>query len=233
MSKQTQRRLAVASRRLLAVLGLVAITAFVTNAVVTRAGDEPKHNHDHGDKHDHDAKDPSAEMAEWQNANKVGPHHDLLKKFAGEWNCENTMYPGPGAPGQKSKAESKAMLAFDGRYVRHNYKGKFSFPGPDGKMMTQEFEGYGLLGYDTMKKQYVSIWVDNMSTGIYMETGQYDEAKKQLIMHGDMPTPDGKTMKNTSTFTFHGKDKYVMEMSMEMAPGQSFKHMEIVYSRDD
>ena len=234
MSKQTQKKLAAVTSRLLVLVGLVAITALVTNVVVTRAVDEPKHDHDHdhGHKHDHGEKDPMAEMAAWENANKIGPQHDLLKVFAGEWKCENTMYPGPGAPGMKSKAESKSALVYGGRYVRHAYEGKFSMPGPDGKEMTHDFSGYGVLGYDTMRKQYVSIWIDNMSTGIYMETGQYDEAKKQLVLHGDMPTPDGKTAKNKSIYTFSGKDKWSLEMHMEMAPGQSFKHMEIVYTRD-
>ncbi len=233
MSKQTQKKLAAMSSRLLVLIGLVAITALVTNAVVTRAGDEPKHDHDHGHKHDHDKKDPMAEMAAWENANKLAPQHDMLKMYVGEWECANTMYMQPGAPGQTSKAESKCSLVYGGRYARHAYEGSFSMPGPDGKMITKEFEGYGVVGYDTMKKKYVSIWIDNMSTGIYMETGDYDEKTKQLVMHGDMMTPDGKTMNNKSVFTFSGKDKYTMEMQMEVAPGQWFKHMEIVYTRDD
>lgn len=220
MSKQTQMKLAAASRRLVVVLAVVAVTAFVTNAVVTRAGDEPK-------------KDHEKEMAEWMAANQLTPMHDKLKMFVGEWECKNTMYMEPGAPGQTSKAESDTSLVYGGRYIRQSYKGSFDMPGPDGKMMSQKFEGYSVVGYDAMKKKFVSIWIDSMSTGIYMETGDWDDANKQFVFNGDMPMPNGKTCKNKSTLKFSDKDHYVMEMNMEVAPGQWHKHMVIEYARDD
>ncbi|MCA9256482.1 MAG: DUF1579 family protein, partial [Phycisphaerales bacterium] len=154
MSQQTQRRLAAASRRLVAALSLVAVTAFVTNAVVTKAGDEPKKS-----KHEE-------EMAEWMMANQKTPMHEKLKMFVGEWDCKCTMYM-EGMPPQTSKAESDAHLVYDGRYVRQSYKGSFDAPGPDGKPQKYTFEGYGVIGYDTIKKTFVSNWIDSMSTGIY------------------------------------------------------------------
>lgn len=225
MSRQTQRKLAMASLRLVAVLAIVAVAALVTNVVVTRAGDEPTKSKAQSD---HDK-----EMAEWIAANQLSPMHEKLKMFVGEWKCVNTMYPGPGAPPQVSKAESEIELILDGRYMRQDYKGSFEAPGPDGKMTTYHFTGEGTMCYDTMKKEFTSMWIDSMSTGIYTEQGHWDDSAKQFVFHGQMPDPSGKMVKSRTTLKFEGKDKFVMTMMRETAPGKYVKGMTIEYTRDD
>lgn len=224
MSKQTRLKLAAASYRLIALLAVIALIAVVSSTVVSRAGDEPTDNKM--------SPDAEKEMAAWAAANQLGPMHEKLKMFEGKWKCVSKWYMAPGAPPHTSNAKAEYTLVYDGRYLHHEYEGKFEMPGPDGKMMSQKFQGTGTMGYDGMRKEFVSTWYDSMSTGIFMEHGQWNDTTKQFEFHGEMPAPDGKTSKTKSTLKFDGKDSFVMEMRREIAPGQFFKEMEIVFSRD-
>ena len=40
------------------------------------------------------------------------------------------------------------------------------------------FEGMGIVGYDNLLKKFVSVWIDNMGTGLMPGTGTYDAATK-------------------------------------------------------
>lgn len=227
MSIQTRNRLAMITRRCIALLAVVATTAFLTNAMVSHAGDEP------GQKHEHDQADMQKMMAEMMKLGQPGPNHEALKMFAGEWNATSKWYM-PGQPPSVSSAESKAEMVLGGRYVHHNYEGQFEMPGPDGKMQKMDFHGVGMMGYDNYQKKYVSIWTDNMSTMMFMETGDYDAAKHEFTMHSSYPDPmkGGQMTKSKSVIRFHSPDKYTLEMHKEMAPGQWHKEMEIEYVRD-
>ena len=51
-----------------------------------------------------------------------GPEHELLKKYAGDWDVEIISYPPAGQP-QKSMGAMKGALIFDGRYVKMSFEG--------------------------------------------------------------------------------------------------------------
>jgi len=45
--------------------------------------------------------------------------------------------------------------------------------------MGMPFEGMGLDGYDNASKEYISIWIDNMGTGIMYMKGKWMKIQKQ------------------------------------------------------
>jgi hypothetical protein len=111
----------------------------------------------------------------------------------------------------------------DGRLLEDHTTGTFE------KM---PFTGLGHVGYDNMKKKYVSTWMDNMGTAIMMSEGTYDAATKTFTYTGEMPDPmQGKYVKSRTTEKMVDKDHWVMSMYSTGADGKEVQGMEISYTR--
>ena len=97
----------------------------------------------------------------------------------------------------------------------------------------QPFEGTGLLGYDNVRKVFVTTWIDNMGTGMMVGEGPWDEKTKSINIKGKMIDPmTGKECEYREVFRVVDKDHQVMEMyTPDPATGKEFKTMEIRYSR--
>ena len=97
--------------------------------------------------------------------------------------------------------------------------------------MGQMFEGLSLLGYDKIKKKFVSLWIDSTSTSFYHATGTLDATKKIRTETGLWPDPmTGGNMKVEMVTTSMGKDSFKFEMYMYMGKDK-FKSMEMIYTR--
>jgi hypothetical protein len=84
-----------------------------------------------------------------------------------------------------------------------------------------------------MNKQYVSVWLDNMGTGVTVGYGTWDE-KEQLVKYaGVMPNPmtGQKDQKWRATAKMDGNDKHVYTMYANGPDGKEFKMMEITSTR--
>jgi len=149
-----------------------------------------------------------------------GPQHEMLKKCEGDWKAVVKSWMGPGDPViNQGSAQFKMILG--GRFLEQRF---------NGTMMDMPFEGYGLTGYDNVKKVYTVIWMDNSSTGVMTSTGSYDESKRTMTFKGATTGPDGKPMTlrmvnampddNTQVFTMYNVEK-----------GKETKMMEIAYTR--
>ncbi|HYJ32993.1 MAG TPA: DUF1579 domain-containing protein [Candidatus Binatia bacterium] len=170
------------------------------------------------------AAQPSKEemMAMMMKMATPGPEHAALNPLAGSWKTVTKMWSDPSAEPTSGEGTCERSWVMGGRYLVANYKGVFG---------TMPFEGMEVLGYDNMKKQYVSSWVDNMGTGIMLSQGPAMEpATHSYTLTGTMADPTGResTMRevtnivdgNTYTMTMYANDK-----------GQEQKMMEITYSR--
>ena len=101
-----------------------------------------------------------------------------------------------------------------------------------GEMKKVSFLGQGLTGYDNFKKEYFSIWMDSMSTGVMMSTGKMDADGKTLNMKGSMPDPITRSYKPTrSVETMPDANTRVMKMYDTWMDGKEYLHMEITYRR--
>lgn len=153
----------------------------------------------------------------------VGDNHKLLASMAGEWTFENKMWMDPSQPPQVTGGTASNEMTFGGRYLHSRQVGAF---------MGQTFEGVGISAYDNLKQQFVSIWSDNMSTGIYYQTGSYDPATKTITYHGETPDPmaPGTLTKIRSTTRLVDADTFVFDW-YETREGQEVRTMEITYKR--
>jgi|GEM_PF-889858 len=242
MLKQQSLR-AVALRGLVVFCSLMAIAIIGTTAVSSWA--QPEHKHDHGD-HSHDHGDHGHAhqqmapehnndmMKNWEESMTLNEHHQKLKMFAGDWDVVTKHWMQPGDEPSVSKGESECDMVFKGRYVRQTYEGVITFPDASGKMTKHNFKGESMMGYDNVKKQYVSTWVDSMSTGIWMEYGQWDDRENGFVMYSDFVDPmTRQPSRAKSVHKFMGRDKMVSEMYKQDRSGQWFKELELTYTRDD
>ena len=60
--------------------------------------------------------------------------------------------------------------------------------------------------------------------------GTYDKAKKTMTLLGEMPMPDGKSMKSSITITYKDANTKVLSLKGNM-DGKEFEMVEITYKR--
>ena len=189
---------------------LVVASVFAMAAAAI-AGDETK-----ADKQ----MDPAA-MQAWMTAMTPGEHHEHIKKLAGNFDYTMKMWEDPSAPPVESSGKRTSKFLLGGRYLEETYTGSF---------MGMPFEGIGTMGYDNVGKQYVSTWIDNMSTGIMTSHGQCSTAGWEMT--GESLDPmTGKPVTMKSKTSMPDADTIVMEMWVPGANGKDFKTMEMTCKR--
>ncbi len=130
---------------------------------------------------------------------KPGPEHELLKSFEGTWDVVGRFCMEPEKPPAESKGTYVAKMRCGGFWLVGDYKGE---------MMNTQFEGHGVLGYDTRKKKFVSSWVDSMSTHFGTDEGTYDEKSKSFTFVGEAPNAAGKMEKYRQVWWVKGQDRF-------------------------
>jgi hypothetical protein len=164
-------------------------------------------------------------MAAMMKLASPGPEHAALNPLAGSWKTTVKSYAGPAGPLAQptiNEGTCDRSWVMGGRYLVGNYKGAFN---------GMPFEGMEVLGYDNMKKQYVSSWVDNMGTGIMLSSGgAMDPATKSFTLTGSAPDPSGQNMMMREVTSIVDGNTYTMTMFATMG-AQEQKVMEITYTR--
>jgi hypothetical protein len=163
-----------------------------------------------------------AMMAEMAKYAAPGPmHNDFMKPLVGKWKTVQTTYMGP-QPTVSEGTCTRTMVMGD-RFLESKYTGNFA---------GAPFEGLELLGFDTRKNSFNSVWVDNMGTSMaYSSASSYDAATKTLTIESSFDDPmTGKAVPykmvthivdaNTTLFTMVGKRE-----------GKDVTEMEIKYTR--
>jgi len=164
-----------------------------------------------------------AMMKAMEEAARVGPHHKYLEPMVGSWDVKATMWMAPGAPPVTSTGSSENQWALGGRFLHQAFKGEF---------MGAPFQGYGVWGYDNVKKMHTSAWIDSMGTGIEVAYGTDDATGKVFTFNGEYPDPvSGQTKKFKEIITIQDANKHTMEMYDVGPDGKEVKTLELVYTR--
>ncbi|HRX85346.1 MAG TPA: DUF1579 domain-containing protein [Phycisphaerae bacterium] len=174
------------------------------------------------------ADDMSPEQAKmmeaYMKAGTPGPEHARLTKLAGHWNAEVKFWYQPDSTPSVSKGTSDFKSILGGRYVEEAFKSD---------MGGVPFEGRGLSGYDNLKKKYVSLWMDSMSTSIMMLTGEWDEAQKAIVTYGEETDPMGTKWKLRSVAKEVSPTKYVYSAYRAAPDGKEYKSLEVTYTKGE
>lgn len=200
-------------------IALVAGAVGFGTALMLGAGDPDKGKAPHGQPQM--TPEMQKMMEAWEAASKVGPMHEKLNFFAGNWNCDvEEMW---GGNTQKSKGSMTSESIYGGRFIMSKYQGE---------MMGAPFMGTAVMGYNNASKMYETLWFDSMSTGMALSTGSMDTAGKKLSMSGETVCPmTGKPMTCRSTTTITGPDSYTMEFYHPNMEGKEELAMVINYKR--
>ena len=166
-----------------------------------------------------------ATMAKMMEYGAVSEHHKVLDFFVGDWNYTMKWWMAPGTEPQESDGVGNVDSIMGGRFIEQYFSGT---------AMGQPFEGRGTMGYDNLKKHYVSTWIDNMSTGIMKSTGQYDAATKTLTENGSHTCPLSESGEKSfkAVIKIIDDNTYTYETYTTDATGQEFKSMTITYTRE-
>src|SRR5262245_9569747 len=84
-----------------------------------------------------------------QAPSEPSPEHKKLKDLEGTWDAVMKMGD------MESKGTMVYKMELGGLWLVGDFQGDFG---------GQKFSGRGLDGYDPIRKKYVSVWVDSMST---------------------------------------------------------------------
>jgi hypothetical protein len=167
--------------------------------------------------------DPKAMMEMMAKIAAPGPQHAFLKKLDGKWNLDVTWTMDPSQPPQKSKSTCTVKSLMDGRYSHEQ---------ATGQMMGQSFSGMGITGYDNVLKKFVSIWIDNMGTGIMRSEGTMADDGKTINWQGESSDPmTGGISKMRMVTTFTDDNHHTFDMYGAMPDGKEAKMMTIAYTR--
>jgi hypothetical protein len=162
-------------------------------------------------------------MAAYARYAAPGAEHRLLQKRAGTWDVTVRIWMAPGAPPEESKAVSECSVLMGGRYVQEKL---------EGTAMGRSFSGLGLTGFDNIKKKYVSIWIDNMGTGIMASEGAASADGKSLEYLGDLPDPVANKYRQQRMVETDVDADHRRTEAFDIGPdGKPFKSMEIIYIR--
>ncbi len=150
--------------------------------------------------------------------------HKVLEAFAGKWAYTGKFWMSPEAPAQEMTGVTENAMDMGGRFLKQTITGPW---------MGQIFHGLGYTGYDNVKQEYVSVWLDDMGTGIMMVSGQYDAATKTLTQSGanSCPLTGEKARPGRSTWAVNDTDRNTYTSYTLGPDGKEFKSMEIVYAR--
>jgi Protein of unknown function (DUF1579) len=167
--------------------------------------------------------DSATMMKNWQAFMTPGEMHKKMAKWDGKWDADITMWMAPGAPPQKTKATAVNKMVMNGLYQESIHTGN---------MMGMAFSGKSTLGYDNLRKVFVSTWIDNMGSGIMYLEGPMDETGKTIMLKGKMTDPGtGFITDVRETMSIKDDNTQVMEMFVGMPGGKEMKTMEIKFTR--
>ncbi len=164
-------------------------------------------------------------MKEWMKAATPGEEHKTLATLAGSWKYTSKWWTEPTAKPMESAGTSTNKMVMGGRYLQSEAKGK---------NMGQPFTGMGLTGFDNVKKNFDTMWIDNMGTGMAKGTGTWDASTKTMTETGSFSDPTEKTMTRNykGMMKIADKNHYTYEMWATGPDGKEFKMMEMAYKRN-
>lgn len=152
---------------------------------------------------------------------KPGREHKFYEQMVGKWNVTVRM----GEGGGETKGVSENSWAYDGRWLKCNYKGSMAGMPVDSTM---------IMGYDNFKKKFVFTTFDSVTTNIRPAEGSIDQSGKNIFFYGPMDEPitgeNDKPVKYALRIIDH--DKHIMEVH-DLAIGEkNTKVMEFEFNRE-
>jgi len=161
--------------------------------------------------------DPMREFA------RPGPAHKVLESRVGNWTTLLRMWNEPGSPPSFDAGTAEIKWILGGRYLEISY---------DGTILREPFQGVGHTGFDNLKQEYVSTWIDNAGTGINHSEGTFDAATQSITYTGECPdTNEWKYVKCRTVEKQIDADHWAQQMYTAGPDGSEFLCVDITFTR--
>ena len=169
-------------------------------------------------------------MKKMMEAAAPGEHHKKMAELVGTWDMDSEMFMGPTST--KSKGVCEITMILGGRFMQMHEKSE---------MNGMPVEGMIISGYDNTTKDFVSVNMSTMGTGIYSTTGsEKDGVTTHTGMMCDFLSPKRPGRPYRVTIAHESADKFLVEVfdtipesmaTAEMKAGTEFKVMAVHYTR--
>ena len=166
-----------------------------------------------------------ADMQACMAAATPGPMQQKLARGVGHWTGKCTQWMAPDTEPSTSQCTATISSMMDGRYTKCEFAGDMPGMGP--------FTGLGYDGYDNVAQKLVSVWMDNMSTGIMNGDGTLSSDGSTLTWNYHLMCPIQKkmtTMREVEHFT--SDNAMTLDMyGQEPKSGKEYHMMHIELTR--
>ena len=166
-------------------------------------------------------------MDAWMAFATPGPAHAQLAKKEGKWTLHGKMWMAPGSEPEEFDGTSTFKMIMDGHFLLEVIEGSEVDP-----MTGMIFKGSAWIGYDNLTKQIVTVWIDNMGTGITRYTGTPNADWSVCNFTGEHPdffTGKYKTIRSVERKI---SDNQVVHTLYDKGPdGKEYVSMELTYTR--
>ena len=159
------------------------------------------------------------EAAQAMMGQKPTEWHAWLAEGAGKWKVTGTMMPAPDTEMPMSAVQTNTMMQ-GGLWQIMELKED-----------SGHYAGHGIAGYDTVKKQFVSVWVGSDSAEFCPATGVLSDDKKTMTSKFQMTGPGGEKIQVTEVFERKDKDTMNFQMTHTTPDGKSVKVLDLNYKR--
>lgn len=169
-------------------------------------------------------QDQAAAADAWQKATTPNENHTLLGIFVGDWAYNLRSWNEPGAKPQESTGSTQNRWAMGERYLIQQARGSEA---------NNPFEGLGITGFDNIRGQYVSTWIDNTISGLMTAVATYDPKTSTFKESGTAPgeAPGQKSKPFRAEWKVIDADHSRYTMFSPTKEGKEFKSLEVNYSR--
>lgn len=170
------------------------------------------------------AQGQDPKMSQWAKYATPGTNHAYLEPFIGKWTHTVRWWMEPQAKPEQSQGTTENSWILGKRFLQGDVKGM---------SMGQPFEGIGITGYDNVRGEFTSMWMDNMGTGVMQGAGHYNAATKAIIQEGTYACPmtGEKNKAFRSIWKVIDSDHHTYEMYTPGPDGKEFKSLDIGYQR--
>ena len=166
--------------------------------------------------------DQQAMMEMYQKLATPSEPHKQFESLAGTWTTQTKEWMEPGKPPTEAAGSADMKMLLGGRFLQQDFTGE---------MMGQPYTGMGITGYDNLRKKYVSIWLDTMSTGSFVMEGTGSADGKTITLKGQHAEPGGGHMTHRAIWKIVDNNTQTFDMYGAHQGGKEMKEMEITYTR--
>ncbi|SEQ05485.1 DUF1579 domain-containing protein [Nitrosomonas ureae] len=151
-----------------------------------------------------------------------GEPHKLFTSLTGSWTTKTKEWMDPQKPAVESTGSVDIKLLLGGRFLQQEITGS---------MHGKPYSGIWTVAYDNLLKQYVSTWIDTMSTQIFIMNGTANADGKTITLTGQHAEVGGGYMAHRAIWKIVDGNAQEFIMYGTHHGGDEMKMLEVIYTR--